>query len=102
MPYGLKDETVVRINGVLSRYPQVSTAVLYGSRAKGNFEKGSDIDLALDGDRLDLAVISKIANALDDLLLPYTIDLCNVRQIDNPDLIDHIRRIGIVFYRKAL
>ena len=76
-------------------------AILYGSRAKGNERPGSDIDLTLNGPNLNLQVINRISRELDDLLLPYTIDLSVFRQISNSDLLDHIERVGQVFYRKS-
>jgi len=79
----------------------VEEAILYGSRAKGNERPGSDIDLTLNGPNLNLQVINRISRELDDLLLPYTIDLSVFRQISNSDLLDHIERVGQVFYRKS-
>ena len=74
--------------------------ILYGSRAKGTFSNGSDIDLVLKGKGLSQALLNKIRWELDDLLLPYTIDVAIYDRIDNPELIDHISRVGVVFYRK--
>lgn len=98
MQFGLKPDTIARINGVLAAHPEIEQAVLYGSRAKGNYRAGSDIDLCLKGDALTLTQLLKIENELDDLLLPYKIDLSLHHALDNPELIDHIRRIGVVFY----
>jgi uncharacterized protein len=95
---GLTDETVAHIQDVLRRFPEVQQAILYGSRAKGNYKEGSDIDLALLGDTLTLSLLSAIDDALDDLLLPYTFDLSIFSNIDNPGLKEHIHRVGIVFY----
>ena len=100
MPYGLKKETVARIHDVFSRYPQVNKAVLYGSRAKGNSKPGSDIDLTLIGDKLDLHLLNKISLDLDDLLLPYIFDLSILDQINNQDMLEHIQRVGQIFYEK--
>ena len=100
MKYGLKEITIQQINSVLTQYNEVEKAVLYGSRAKGNYRNGSDIDLTLIGIGLDLSLIFKIENQLDDLLLPYKIDLSILEKIENPDLIEHINRIGVVFYMK--
>jgi predicted nucleotidyltransferase len=100
MNFGLKGTTIQKIQEVLAAFPQVHTAVLYGSRAKGNYKNGSDIDLTLKGDNLNLRILNKIEWALDDLYLPYTFDLSAFNQIDNPDLIDHINRIGQVFYER--
>jgi len=100
MKYGLKDKTIERIHSVFAQHPEVEEAMLYGSRAKGNFKPGSDIDLALKGDGLNLSVINAIGTRIDDLLLPYTFDISIFHKISNPDLIEHINRVGIVFYKK--
>jgi predicted nucleotidyltransferase len=102
LKYGLNDKTITRIQTVLSAFPEVDKAVLYGSRAKGNFKTGSDIDLTLYGSGLSLTILHKIENELDDLLLPYKIDLSIFEHIEDPDVLDHIRRVGVVFYEKCL
>jgi predicted nucleotidyltransferase len=98
MPYGLKPDTIHAIQSVLAKFPQVEKAILYGSRAKGNYRIGSDIDLTLNGKDLDTALLLRIETDLDDLLLPYTIDLSLFRHIENPDLLAHIDRVGVNFY----
>jgi predicted nucleotidyltransferase len=98
--FGLKESTIARINGVFATCPEVERVILYGSRAKGNFRQSSDIDLTLEGDAITAEQFSRIALELDDLLLPYTIDLSLKRQIDNPDLLAHIERVGVVFYER--
>lgn len=102
MKYGLGDEKISRIQGVLARYPEVDRAILYGSRAMGNFRKGSDIDLTLVGtEALNLQVLYHIMDEIDDLLLPYTFDLSILRLINDREVREHIRRVGVVFYDKA-
>lgn len=83
---------------MLARYEQVEEVVIYGSRAKGNYKPGSDIDLTLKGRGLDLKILNKISLDLDDLLLPYTFDLSIFSHIVNPEFLDHIERVGQVFY----
>ena len=102
MPYGLGEHTINAIQSVFQHYPAIKKAILYGSRAKGNYRNGSDIDLTLVGEDLDLSTQFKIENELDDLLLPYKIDLSLLYKIENPDLIDHISRVGKVFYKKEI
>jgi len=99
--FGLKETTIEKIGAVLAGFPQVEKAVLYGSRAKGNYKNGSDIDLTLFGGQdLTLEILYKINQALDDLLLPYTIDLSIFEQLRDPDFIGHIQRVGLVFYER--
>ncbi len=101
MKYGLNDTTIEQIRVVLSRYREVERAVLYGSRARGTAKIGSDIDLTLiGGDDLDLSILGKIFDDLDDLLLPYTFDLSLFSLISDPDMRAEIQRTGAVFYER--
>ncbi len=100
MPHGLTEKTINAINNVFAIYTEIDEAIFYGSRAKGNFKPGSDIYLTLKGSGLDLKIVNKISLDLDDLLLPYNIDLSKYHHISDPDLIGHIERVGKVFYRK--
>lgn len=95
---GLSIGTIDALQEILRQHPEVEEALLYGSRAKGDFRKGSDIDLTLLGEALDYRLLNRIENEIDDLLLPYTVDLSLFRHIDNPALIEHIRRVGLIFY----
>lgn len=98
---GLAESVIDRIRRVFSQWPAVERAWLYGSRAKGTFRPGSDIDLALEGDRLDENQVLRMSTQLDDLLLPYEIDLCRLEAIQNGALLAHVRRVGQVFYERA-
>ena len=99
--FGLKPETIAEINQIFSTYSEISKVVLYGSRAKGNYKNGSDIDLTLISDRLNHRQLLQIQNQIDDLLLAYSIDLSIFSSIDNLHLIEHIDRVGITFYEKS-
>jgi type I restriction enzyme S subunit len=98
--YGLKTQTIQGIQEVFKQYPEVEKAILYGSRAKGNYHPGSDIDLTLIGEQLNLTILQKIENEIDELLLPYKIDLSLHKQIQNAELLEHIKRVGKVFFDK--
>jgi predicted nucleotidyltransferase len=78
----------------LEQFPAVEKAVIYGSRAKGNFKPSSDIDIALKGNGLNLRLLSRIILKLDDLLLPYKFDLSIYNHIANAELLAHIDRVG--------
>ncbi len=95
--FGLKAEQINRMHQVFAGFPAIAAVVLYGSRAKGNYQPGSDIDLAAQGS-LDWQGFQQLERQLDDLLLPYKIDLSLYSQIDNKALLSHIQRCGVVFY----
>ena len=100
MNYGLKQSTIDKINGVFSSHPRIEQVILYGSRAKGTHRNGSDIDLTIKGKLVTHSELLKLENELDDLLLPYTIDLSLLHLIEDRNLLDHIRRVGVVFYER--
>lgn len=102
MNHGLREVTVERIRAVLAQFPEVEKAVLYGSRAKQTYRPGSDIDLTLCGGELNHTLLSQINNELDDLLLPYQIDLSLMASLSHPALLDHIRSVGVVLYAKSI
>lgn len=96
--FGLPEEAIEKIRAIFGKYPEINSVILYGSRAKGNERPASDIDLCIDGDMLTLSQLLKIENELDDLLLPWKIDLSLKHQIDNQLLLKHINNDGILFY----
>ncbi|MCE9500740.1 MAG: nucleotidyltransferase domain-containing protein [Leptospira sp.] len=101
MKFGLKESTIVRIQNAFAAFPEIEEAILFGSRAKGDFRSGSDTDITLKGTSLNLSLLNKILLKIEDLFLPYTFDISVYHQIDNPELLDHIQRIGICFYKKG-
>ncbi|PQJ94952.1 nucleotidyltransferase domain-containing protein [Chromatium okenii] len=100
MEFGLSANVCAVVRTILNQYPAVQKAVIYGSRAKGNYHNGSDIDLTLLGDALDYDTLSAIAWALDDSDIPHTVDLSLFETIENPALREHIHRVGMVFYER--
>ncbi len=100
--YGLKDKTVRQLKSIFNDQQDIEKVVLYGSRAKGNFREGSDIDLTVFGKNLSLKTIYNVEEKIEELLLAYHIDLSIYDQIDNPDLIEHIERVGQIFYERKI
>ena len=101
MNFGLSETTCTTIRHILERYSKVEKAVIYGSRAKGNYKNGSDIDLTLMGDALDHQTLSEIAGELDDSFIPYTVDLSLYAALNHAKLREHIDRVGVVFYERG-
>ncbi len=98
--YGIEKTIWEKIFDVFVKTPSVDKVVLYGSRAKGTFKNGSDIDLAIFGDDFNLHLLRNLMDKLDDLLLPYTFDVVVYKDITNADLKLHIDRFGKIIYQK--
>jgi len=99
--YGLSTQTLEKLKQVFLKYSSIQKVIVYGSRAKGNFQTGSDIDLTILAPNLKTTDLLKIENEIDELMLPYKVDLSLFHQIENPDLVDHIQRVGQVFYKSS-
>ena len=98
--YGLSPQVIEDIAGVLRRHPNISRAIIFGSRAKGNYSEGSDIDLALVGEGISYRQLLDIGIGLDDLGLQYRVDLVDYRKVAGSPRREHIDRVGRTFYSK--
>ena len=100
MPFGLTTTIISAITAPLAACPSVTRLVLFGSRAKGNHKPGSDIDIAVYGSNLTLKDFLDFSIKIDGLEIAHKVDLVHYQKITDPDLIDHITRVGIVLYEK--
>lgn len=100
MQFGLKQTIIDKINSVFEKNPEVEQVIIYGSRAKGNYRNGSDIDITLKGEKLTYNILSKIIGEIDDLDTPYLFDISIFDKLDSPGLEEHINRVGQIFYKK--
>jgi uncharacterized protein len=98
--FGLSSRAMDLLGSAFAADLRINRALIYGSRAKGNYRPGSDIDIALDAPLMTYSDCVRLATTLDDLMLPWRIDLSLLHQIDNPALLDHIARVGKPFWTR--
>jgi len=98
--FGLPPATLDKLNSVFVQHNAIDAVLIYGSRAKGSYRAGSDIDLTIKGSEISFAEFMQIKDEIDDLMLPYTVDISQYRQLGNADLIEHVDRVGVVIYTK--
>lgn len=102
MTYGLSQKDINEIISILQQFPEVEQAFIFGSRAKGNFKLGSDVDIALQGDNVTHDTVSKILTILnEESFLPYFVDIVHFETIVDRDLKEQIKRTGQCFYQSA-
>ncbi len=99
MTNGLSPEELGNLRDVFLGFPSVREVILFGSRAKGTFSVGSDVDLAVKGCGEDDAVrLSATLN--EETVLPYFFDVVVYETIQSRDLIEHIDRVGVKIYEQ--
>jgi len=96
--FGLSKSDITQINNVFRGVASIQKVILYGSRAKGNYKSGSDIDLTLMGENISHKDLLNISNQLDDIMTPYQFYLSLYSQINNVELLKHIDRVGVIFF----
>ena len=99
--FGISAKTLSLIIEQLKGYPQIEKAIIFGSRAMGNYKPGSDIDLAITGKGINYKLLVKLGTVLnEELPIPYKIDLIHFDTIANPELTEHILQHGKIIYER--
>ena len=89
------------LQDVFRRHANIKKVLIFGSRSKGNYRAGSDIDLAVIGNDIDYNQLLTILCEIDDLELLYSVDLLDYQKKKGTPIGDHIDRVGQVFYEAA-
>lgn len=99
--FGLKISDIEYIKKIFGKFPEVKEALIFGSRAMGNYKSGSDIDLCLKGEQITLELVAKIKSLLqDEGPLPYQIDIVAYHIIESEKLKNHINTFGKIILAK--
>jgi predicted nucleotidyltransferase len=97
--FGLYPNSYKEILSIFQNHENIEKVIIYGSRAKGNYKEGSDIDFTLIGD-LNYDEIIKLKHEFEDSNIPYLIDISIYNDLESKSLIEHIDRVGQIFYTR--
>jgi predicted nucleotidyltransferase len=98
--FGLTERSMQTVSEIFEKYPVVEVVVVFGSRAMGNYKLGSDLDLAIMNLGVDDKTMMKLKNDFEESSLPISVDIVNFADLKHADFIEHIERVGKVFYKK--
>lgn len=99
MNFGFLQRDIDNMTTAFMQYPEIEEVILFGSRARGNYKSGSDVDLAIKGKKVTHSIISAISFILnEEYTLPYYFDVIQYKKITEPKLVEHIDRVGKVIY----
>lgn len=103
MKFGLKAEDIKQITDIIITFPEVHQAIIFGSRAMGNYKNGSDVDIALKGKNITHEIVTEIKYQLnEETPMPYFFDVVDYDRLKNEDLITHIDQFGKVLFTEPL
>jgi predicted nucleotidyltransferase len=101
MKFGLKDADIDYIIDSIKKFNEIEKAVIFGSRAKGNYKTGSDVDIAIYGDNITFDTIASLHWILEEEgPLPYFFDVIDYTHLGHKGLKEHIDRVGEVIFEK--
>lgn len=96
--FGLSEKAWQELELIFKSFPTIERVILFGSRAKGTHKPASDLDLAVEGAEMEISTLLSLQNALESSDLPYFFDVLDLKHIDSPELLEHIREFGITIY----
>ena len=100
MRFGLSDNEIDALRLTFASFPEVKEAIIYGSRARGNYRVSSDIDITLKGEELTYTQLALLDEKIDLLYLPYFVDISLFDSLKDSNLVENIVRDGQVFYQR--
>lgn len=93
--FGISERSFEYIKKTFESFPEIKEVIVFGSRAKGTFRNGSDIDLAIKGSGNCLKIAMDIAGILNETVpIPYHVDVISYNDLENQELKSHIDRVG--------
>jgi len=100
MRFGLGEHDLETLTRMFAMFPEIEEVVIFGSRAKGTYKPGSDVDLALKGKTVTAQTVTNLSMQLnEESLLPYFFDVVNLAELKNEQLAEHIKRVGQTLYQ---
>ncbi len=101
MKYGLSPKQLTEIVKIVTQYKEVDKAILFGSRAMGNYKKASDVDITIKGAKADFSLAAKIKSDLEEnTYSPYFFDIIAYKTITSKELKEHIHTYGKTLFSK--
>lgn len=98
--FGLKDSIIINMKNVLSKYDEIEKALIFGSRARGNYKNTSDIDIAIFSHNITSTRLNLLRNDFDEFDIIYTVDIVDFYKASKEELKNSIMRDGIVIFSK--
>lgn len=99
LQYGLSEDIINQLRGVLATQGNLHRAEIFGSRARGDFKPSSDIDLAVYGDDgFKFDDYARLLGQIDELPIIFKVDVVDVAGVDKPALLESIQRDGVIFW----
>lgn len=97
---GINLKLLEEIKSILVKNSKIDKTVIFGSRARGDYKKTSDIDICIYSKTIDHMDINLIEDQLKQLNTVLDFDVIHFESISKKSLKDNIERDGVEIYVK--
>jgi len=98
--FGIEEEILDKIVEIFKKYKQVKKACIFGSRARGDYKRGSDVDICIWLEDDVENPIYKIEDELEEVDTILLFDIVVFSSITKESLKDSIIKEGVVIYER--
>ncbi|HOV92518.1 MAG TPA: nucleotidyltransferase domain-containing protein [Candidatus Kapabacteria bacterium] len=102
MKFGLSDQQLETIIEIISSFPEITEAIIFGSRAIGTNRQGSDIDIAIKCNNSKFNKRGNLLSRFEESNLPFFVDIVDYNSITTNELKMQIDLYGVVFYNRKM
>lgn len=95
-----EEEILSKIVSLLKEDLKPRRILLFGSRARGKNNPGSDFDIALDGKKVDVREMRELKEKLEEITGLYKVDIIFLESVDK-EFKDIILRRGKILYERC-
>ena len=97
MKFGLTEADISYIKQVIAGFKEIESALIFGSRAMGNFKPGSDIDICIKGKGVTYTTVASLKANLEEMgPMPYQVDVVAYDLIETSEIKKHIDQYGVL------
>ncbi len=99
--FGITPKSYALIQEVLLSRAMIEKVVIFGSRASGTARRGSDIDLAIYGKKINPSTAWDLSGYLNERIpIPYHVDVVSPHFLGDQEILESIKREGKVFFER--
>ena len=98
--FGLREGIIDEIVNVISKYEEIDKAVVFGSRARGDYKKTSDIDLGIFSSNISSTKLNLLRDNIDTLDIIYKVDVVHFESLNKEGIIKNIKSEGVIIYSR--
>ena len=98
---GISQRFIHELQSYCSENDQIEKVLLFGSRARGDFHRSSDIDLAFFTKKSSHTAQNLIEHRIQEMPTPLKVDIIFFNRLAKEKMISNIKKEGVAIYEQG-